>query len=299
MGWSLLRKEYENYLRLERALSPNSISAYLQDVNKLVHFFQTEHPDLHCLAVTPQHLQGFLSSLHSGGSSSTSQARLLSSLRSFYKFLLLDEYVTEDPTKILESPKIGRKLPDTLEVHEIETLLDAIDHSTPIGMRNRAIVETLYSAGLRVSELIELKLSQLYAEEGFLRVLGKGNKERVVPIGQEALKYLQIYIHEVRVNFAVQKEFENHIFLNTRGKALGRHMIFVIVKNLAQKIGLKKTVSPHTLRHSFATHLIEGGADLRAIQEMLGHQSITTTEIYTHLDREYLKEVIQSFHPRS
>ena len=299
MSWPSLQKEFANYLRLERSLSQHSVCAYLQDVNKLVSFLQAKHPDLHYLSVNTRHLQAFLANLHAEGASPTSQARVLSSLRSFYKFLLLDEYITENPTTVLETPKIGRKLPDTLEVHEIEAMLEAIDHSTPTGMRNRAIIETLYSAGLRVSELTDLKLNQLYVEEGFLRIVGKGAKERVVPIGQEALKYLQIYIHEIRVHFSVQKGFENYIFLNSRGKALSRHMVFVIVKSLAQKVGLKKTISPHTLRHSFATHLLEGGADMRAIHELLGQQSITTTEIYTHLDRQYLKEVIQSFHPRS
>lgn len=299
MSWPLLQQEFESYLRLERSLSPHSVEAYLQDVNKLAQFIQSAHPDLSYLDITTQHLQQFLAYLHNGGTSTTSQARMLSSLRCFYKFLLLDEYVTEDPTKKLTSPKIGRKLPDTLEVHEIEAMLEAIDHTTSTGMRNRTILETLYSAGLRVSELTELKLNQLHAEEGFLRVLGKGNRERLVPLGQEALKCLQVYIHEIRVHANVQKDFENHIFINTRGKSLSRHMVFIIVKALAQKAGLKKAISPHTLRHSFATHMIEGGADLRAIQEILGHQSITTTEIYTHLDRHYLKEVIQSFHPRS
>lgn len=299
MSWPLLRQEFENYLRLERSLSPNSVAAYLQDISKLEQFLQREAPDLVYLDITTQHLQAFLDCMNTKGASTTSQARVLSSLRCFYKFLLLDEYVTEDPTKKLASPKIGRKLPDTLEVHEIEAMLEAIDHSTPTGMRNRAILETLYSAGLRVSELTTLKLNQLYAEDGFLRVLGKGDKERLVPLGQKALKYLQIYINEIRVHSTVQKDFENHVFINTRGKALSRHMVFIIVKTLAQKVGLKKAISPHTLRHSFATHMIEGGADLRAIQEMLGHQSITTTEIYTHLDRQYLKQVIQSFHPRS
>lgn len=299
MGWPLLHKEFANYLRLERSLSPHSVSAYLQDMSKLEQFLQTKYPDIHYLDVNTQHLQDFFACLHKHGISTASQARVLSSLRCFYKFLLLDEYVSEDPTTALESPKIGRKLPDTLEVHEIEAMLEAVDHSTHTGMRNRAILETLYSAGLRVSELTTLKLNQLYAEEGFLRVLGKGDRERLVPLGQKALKYLQIYINDIRVHSTVHKDFENHVFINTRGKALSRHMVFVIVKTLAQKVGLKKTISPHTLRHSFATHMIEGGADLRAIQEMLGHQSITTTEIYTHLDRQYLKQVVQSFHPRS
>ena len=299
MTWQLLLQQFETYLRLERSLSPHSVAAYLQDVNKLWQFLQTAHPSLQPLAVEPPHLQAFLAHLHAAGTSATSQARMLSALRAFYKFLLLEEYLTEAPTAWVESPQIGRKLPHTLEVHEIEALFQAIDHSKPTGMRNRAILETLYSAGLRVSELTELKLSHLYAEEGFVRVLGKGNRERLVPIGQVALKYLRIYIEEIRAHLPVPKAFANYVFLNSRGKPLSRHRVFAMVKALAQKIGLKKTISPHTFRHSFATHLIEGGADLRAVQEMLGHQSITTTEIYTHLDRHYLKQVIQSFHPRS
>ena len=299
MTWSLLLQQFATYLRLERALSPHSVAAYLQDVNKLRHFLQTDHPDLQPLTVEPQHLQALLAQLHAAGTCATSQARILSALRSFYKFLCLEEYLTVDPTAWLASPKISRKLPHTLEVHEIEALLQAIDHAKPTGMRNRAMVETLYSAGLRVSELTALKLSHLYADEGFVRVLGKGNRERLVPMGQVALKYLHIYIQQIRPHLPVQKDFANYIFLNSHGKRLSRHMVFAIVKALAQKIGLKKTISPHTFRHSFATHLLEGGADLRAVQEMLGHQAITTTEIYTHLDRHYLKQIIQSFHPRS
>ena len=299
MTWEALLQQFETYLRLERALSPHSVAAYLQDVNKLWQFLQMDYPHVLPLAVAPQHLQALLAHLHAAGISATSQARVLSALRSFYKFLMLEEYLKEDPTALVESPKLGRKLPHTLEVHEIEALCQAIDHTKPTGMRNRAILETLYSAGLRVSELTELKLSHLYAEEGFVRVLGKGNKERLVPIGRAALKYLRIYIEEVRPHWPIQKEFTNHVFLNSRGQRLTRHMVFTIVKALAQKIGLQKTISAHTFRPSVATHLIEGGADLRAVQEMLGHQSITTTELYTHLDRHYLQQIIQSFHPRS
>ena len=224
---------------------------------------------------------------------------MLASLRAFYKFLVLQEYLDQDPIVLVASPKTGRKLPHTLEVHEIEALCHAIDHAQPTGMRNRAIVETLYSSGLRVSELIELRVSHIYTEEGFIRVIGKGNKERFVPIGKTALKYLQMYIQEVRNHLPIQKDFANHVFLNKHGKKMTRVMVFLLIKALAQQIGLQKKISPHTFRHSFATHLIEGGADLRAVQEMLGHQSITTTAIYTHLDRHYLKQVIQDFHPRS
>ena len=299
MIWEVLLQQFETYLRLERALLPQSVAAYLQDANKLWQFLQKDHAYIPPLAIETKHLQAFLAHLHATGISATSQARMLSAIRSFYKFLLLEGHLTEDPIAIVASPKIGRKLPTTLEVHEIEALLMAIDHSKPTGMRNRALLETLYSAGLRVSELIELKLSHLYAEEGFLRVLGKGNKERLVPIGQIALKYIHLYVEEIRCHLPLQKDFANHVFLNSRGKPLTRHMVFLIVKELAHKTGLRKSISPHTFRHAFATHLIEGGADLRAVQEMLGHQSITTTEIYTHLDRHYLKQVIQEFHPRS
>jgi integrase/recombinase XerD len=299
MTWEVLLQRFEDYLRLERALLPQSVIAYLQDVNKLWKFLQKDHPYILPLAVEAKHLQVFLAHLHTTGTSATSQARMLSAFRSFYKFLLLEEYLTDDPTALIASPKTSRKLPHTLEVHEIEALFMAIDHSKSTGMRNRAILETLYSAGLRVSEVIELKLSHLYAEEGFLRILGKGNQERLVPLGQTALKYIHRYIKEVRCHLPSQRDFANHVFLNNRGKRLTRHMVFLIVKELAHKIGLRKSISPHTFRHAFATHLIEGGADLRAVQEMLGHQSITTTEIYTHLDRHYLKQVIQEFHPRS
>ena len=299
MTWTMLIQQFETYLRLELALLPRTVAAYMQDLNKLWRFLQLEHACIQPPDVKAQHLQAFLIHLHTAKISATSQARILSALRSFFRFLLLEEYVTEDPTALIAGPKIIRKLPHTLEVHEIEALFMAIDHSKPIGIRNRAILETLYGAGLRVSELIELKLSHLYPEEGFLRILGKGNKERLVPVGKTALKHIFLYVEEVRRHIPSQKCFSNHVFLNNRGKRLSRNMIFVIVKELAQKIGINKTISPHTFRHAFATHLIEGGADLRAVQEMLGHQSITTTEVYTHLDQHYLKQIIQEFHPRS
>ena len=299
MAWKILLKKFNIYLRLERALLPQSVAAYLQDIDKLWQFLQTDHAHIQPLSVETKHLQAFLVHLHTTGISATSQARILSALRSFYTFLVLEERLAENPTALISSPRIGRKLPHTLEVHEIETLFTAIDHTKPTGIRNRAILETLYSSGLRVSELIELKLSHLYAEEGFLRILGKGNRERLVPIGKMALKHIHLYVEEIRCHLPRQKDFANHVFLNNRGKQLTRHMIFLIVKALAQKTGLRKHISPHTFRHAFATHLIEGGADLRAVQEMLGHQSITTTEIYTHLDRHYLQQVIQECHPRS
>ena len=299
MTWSSLLQPFAIYLNLERSLSPHSVAAYLQDVNKLRQFLCTYHPRLQPLAIKIQHLRSFLAHIHAEGISPASQARILSALRSFYQFLFLEGHLTENPTTLLARPKMNRKLPHTLAFHEIESLFNAIDHSKPTGMRNRALLETLYSAGLRVSELTALKLSHVYAEEGFLRVLGKGNKERWAPIGQVALKYLRIYTEEIRSHLPIQKDFANYVFLNNRGQCLSRHMVYSIIQSLAQKIGLKKTISPHTFRHSFATHLIEGGADLRAVQAMLGHQSITTTEIYTHLDVHYLKEVIQSLHPRS
>lgn len=299
MTWEVLIKQFETHLRLERSLSPNSVVAYLGDVKKLWQFMMLAQPSVQPLGVGPVHLQHFLAYLHSLGIGATSQARILSALKSFYQFLVLEEYLTQDPTKLLGRPTTGRKLPHTLAVHEIEALFSAIDHATPRGMRNRAMLETLYSSGLRVSELVELRLSNLYFDEGFLRVLGKGDKERLVPVGRIALKYLRIYIEEVRRHWAIQKGFANYVFLNRRGSKLTRVMVFLVIKELAHRVGLGKKVSPHTFRHSFATHLVEGGADLRAVQAMLGHESITTTEIYTHLDRSYLKQVIQDFHPRS
>ena len=251
------------------------------------------------LTLTSKNLRDFVEYLNELGASPFSQARILSGIKGFYKYLLFEDLIKKDPTTLLESPRLGRKLPDTLDLHEIEKLLESIDLSKPEGGRNRAMIEILYSSGLRVSELVNLKIPHVYFDIGFLRVIGKGNKERLVPIGREALKYLKIYLEEIRVQVPVQKGFEAFAFLNRRGKNLTRVMVFTIIKNLASAIGLKKNISPHTLRHSFATHLLEGGADLRAVQEMLGHESITTTEIYTHLDRDYLKQVIKEFHPRS
>lgn len=260
---------------------------------------ELEHPKVSPLTLTNKHVQGLLEYINELGMSAYSQARILSGIKSFYKFLLFEEEITTDPTELIEGPKIGRKLPDTLSYPEIESLLNAIDLSRPDGARNRAMLEVLYSSGLRVSELVDLKRNNVYYDIGFLRVIGKGNKERLVPIGRDALKYLKIYIDEVRVQIPVKKGFEADVFLNSRGSRISRVSVFTMIKTLAQKVGIKKIISPHTFRHSFATHLIEGGADLRAVQEMLGHQSITTTEIYTHLDRDYLRQVITEFHPRS
>jgi integrase/recombinase XerD len=298
MNWKAYIKQFSDYLKLERSLSSNSIEAYVRDVTKLNQYMEMSDP-VSPMKVTAKHLQGFIEYVNELGMSAYSQARILSGIKAFYKFMMIEELIENDPTSLIEGPKLGRKLPDTLDYPEIVQLLDAIDLSKAEGARNRAMLEVLYSSGLRVSELVELRASNVYFDIGFLRVIGKGNKERLVPCGSDALKYLKIYMEEVRVHVPIQKGFENHVFLNRRGKKLTRVMVFIVIKDLAERIGLKKSISPHTFRHSFATHLIEGGADLRAVQEMLGHESITTTEIYTHLDRDYLKQVIQEFHPRS
>ncbi len=300
--WEQHIKHYSNYLKLERSLSVNSVEAYVHDVELLHQFMAMKHSQVTAMKVTAKHLQEFLQYINELGMSAHSQARILSGIKGFYKYLLFEELVEKDPTDLIEGPRLGRKLPDTLSYVEIEKLFQAIDQSKPEGGRNRAMLEVLYSSGLRVSELVELRLNNVYADIGFLRVIGKGNKERLVPIGRDALKYLKIYIDEIRgraPHKPPQKGFESYVFLNRNGKKLTREMIFMIIKDLALQIGLNKSISPHTFRHSFATHLIEGGADLRAVQEMLGHESITTTEIYTHLDRDYLRQVIQEFHPRS
>jgi len=297
-NWESHIKQFSTYLKLERSLSGNSIDAYVRDVEKLAQFISIKS-QLSPLAITGKHLQAFLEYINELGMSAFSQARILSGIKAFYKYLLFEEMIEKDPTVLIEGPKLGRKLPDTLEYDEIVKIFEAIDLSAAEGARNRAMLEVLYSSGLRVSELVDLKIANVYFDIGFLRVIGKGNKERLVPVGRDAMRYLKIYLEEVRVHTPVQKDFESYVFLNRRGKKLTRVMIFLIIKSLATKIGLHKIISPHTFRHSFATHLIEGGADLRAVQEMLGHESITTTEIYTHLDRDYLRQVIQEFHPRS
>ncbi|GHE61638.1 MULTISPECIES: site-specific tyrosine recombinase XerD [Roseivirga] len=299
MAWDIYIQEYENYLKLERSLSPNSVEAYVRDVTKFKQFLELNNSEKTAQQVTMVELQNFVEFINELGMSAYSQARIISGLKSFYKFLVYEGGLETDPTELLESPKLGRKLPDTLSVEEIDQILAAIDHSTPEGMRNRAMLETLYSSGLRVSELTGLRLSNVHFDVGFLRILGKGSKERLVPVGREALKYIRLYMEEVRVHLDIKHGHETFMFLNRNGKQLSRQMVFIMIKNLVQKAGIKKAISPHTFRHSFATHLIEGGADLRAVQEMLGHESITTTEIYTHLDRDYLRQVIQEFHPRS
>ncbi|HPM29259.1 MAG TPA: site-specific tyrosine recombinase XerD [Chryseolinea sp.] len=300
--WAIHIKQFANYLKLERSLSNNSIEAYLHDVALLQQFLEINKLEVSPTKINASHLNDFLQYVNELGMSAHSQARILSGIKAFYKYLLIEELITIDPTALIEGPKLGRKLPDTLSFIEIEKIFDAIDLSSAEGGRNRAMLEVLYSSGLRVSELVELKLNNVHFDVGFLQVIGKGNKERLVPIGREALKYFKIYSDEIRgkpPHKPVQKGFEAYAFLNRGGKKLTRVMIFTIIKNLAIKVGINKSISPHTFRHSFATHLIEGGADLRAVQEMLGHESITTTEIYTHLDRDYLRQVIQEFHPRS
>jgi len=299
MNWDIYIRQFKHDLKLERSLSDNSVEAYLRDVVKLKQFSEISNLDPNPAQLQSNNLEDFLKFISDLGLSEYSQARILSGIKAFFRFLLLEDIIKHDPSDIIGGPKLGRKLPDTLSVLEIDQLLESIDHSTPEGTRNRAMLETLYSSGLRVSELVELKFSQIFLEQGFLKILGKGNKERFVPIGKSAIHYINIYLDEIRPDVPVKPGYEAYVFLNRRGKNLTRVMIFTIIKDLCQKAGINKTISPHTFRHSFATHLIEGGADLRAIQEMLGHESITTTEIYTHLDREYLSQVITEFHPRS
>jgi integrase/recombinase XerD len=297
MNWQKAIKEYQMYLKIERGLSKNTIDSYTKDLEKLCHFLEENGIDSSPFAIDSAIVKQFIYEV-AKKVASRSQARIISGLKSFFDYLVFEEYRETNPTDLLETPKIGRKLPDTLSQNEIDTLLDAIDLSHPQGERNRTIFETMYSCGLRVSEAITLKNSDLFFEEGFIRVLGKGNKERYVPIHENAQKYITIYQKTIRSHILPQKGFEDTLFLNRRGKELTRQMIFMILKDLAIKIGLKKKISPHTLRHSFATHLLQNGADLRAIQQMLGHESITTTEVYVHVDKSYLKTVVETFHPR-
>ena len=297
MNWAEANTFFKQYLRLERSLSENTIESYGRDIERFAVFIQSQKSSP--LAVVPADLQHFLEAINEEGMKPHTQARMISGLKAFYKYLFFEEYITVDPATLIDPPKLGRKFPDTLEYYEIEQLLEAIDLSIPEGTRNRAMLEVLYSSGLRVSELVALKRNHVYRDVGFIRVIGKGNKERLVPIGKSALKYVDIYLENARIHVPIQAGFENFVFLNRRGKSLTRAMIFTIIKRLGEKIGLKKKVSPHTFRHSFATHLLEGGADLRAIQEMLGHESITTTEIYTHIDKDYLRQVMLDAHPRS
>ncbi|MCH7397568.1 site-specific tyrosine recombinase XerD [Belliella sp. DSM 107340] len=296
--WTSYLKQFQHYLKLERSLSKNSILAYQQDMEKLIRYMENNFPLVNPLHVQLEHLRYFVNGLADLEISEYTQARIISGIKAFYKFLMYEDLIHEDPAQLLEAPKLGRKLPDTLSYHEISQILDGIELGLPEGHRNRAMLEILYCSGLRVSELTDLKIGNVYADIGFLRVIGKGNKERLVPVGRDALKYLKIYLEQFRVHQSIAKGHEEFVFLNRRGKKLTRVMIFLIIKKQVEAIGLKKNVSPHTFRHSFATHLIEGGADLRAVQEMLGHESITTTEIYTHLDRDYLRQVLNEFHPK-
>ena len=299
MDWKSSIAGFKAYLQLERSLSVNSIDAYLIDVNKLISYLELSNLNLSPEKIDLNHLQGLMQWITELGMNPTSQSRIISGIKAFYKYLLLEDEITSDPTELLEAPRTGRKLPEFLSTDEINDLIGAIDLSTPEGERNRAMLETLYSCGLRVSELIGIHISNIYENDGFIKIIGKGDKERLVPIAQSALRYINIYRREVRSHLDIRKGHEDCLFLNRRGAQLSRVMIFTIIKNLAVTAGIKKNISPHTFRHSFATHLIEGGADLRAVQEMLGHESITTTEIYTHLDRDYLRDAIIQFHPRS
>lgn len=295
--WEPYKKGFKAYLQLERSLSANSIEAYLSDIEKLTSYLQTNGDLKNPSDVQLADLQKFVQWIAELGMTPTSQARIISGIRTFYKYCLLEDISSVDPTTLLEAPKLKRALPDVLSFNEIENIIAQIDVSTAEGTRNKAILETMYSCGLRVTELVNLKLSQLHLDVGFVRVLGKGNKERLVPIGNSAIKYINIYRKTIRVHQTIQAGEEDILFLNRRGKRLTRVMIFLIIKDLVKKADIKKTISPHTFRHSFATHLVEGGADLRAVQEMLGHESIITTEIYTHLDREFLRKTLEQFHP--
>lgn len=295
--WQPYKKGFKAYLQLERSLSENSVDAYLHDVELLTQWMLLQGLQKNPAAVVQEDLQQFLKAIAEMGMGANSQARIISGLRAFFKYAMLEQIVQQNPTELLEAPKLKRALPEVLSFGEIEAIIGAIDQSTPEGVRNKAMLETLYSCGLRVSELVNLQLSQLYMDVGFVRVFGKGSKERLVPIGRDAIKYIQLYRDNVRVHVPVKKGEEDMVFLNNRGRRLSRVMVFLIIKAMAAKAGITKNISPHTFRHSFATHLVEGGADLRAVQEMLGHESITTTEIYTHLDREYLRETLHRFHP--
>ena len=295
--WDAYKKGFKGYLQLEKSLSENSVDAYLRDITKLTDFLQgtdnLKTPEI----LTLKDLQQFVKWVSELGISPSSQARIISGIRSFYKYCLTENISTHDPSALLEAPKLRRSLPDILSFEEIEKIINAIDVSTPDGARNKAILEVMYSSGLRVSEVINLRNSWLFLDVGFLRITGKGNKERLVPVGSDASKYLKLYWDQTRIHQKIAKDSEDVVFLNRFGKPLSRVMIFMIIKDLAKKAGITKNISPHTFRHSFATHLVEGGASLRAVQEMLGHESITTTEIYTHLDKDFLRSTLQLYHP--
>ena len=298
MSWNSIINGFSAYLKIERSLSDNTVESYIRDVIKLESFIShNSNEKKNWSTINLEDLQAFLSNIHDLGLSANSQSRIISSLKTFFKYLNIEDLIQNNPAELLESPKIGRKLPDTLSVDEINQLIQTIDRSTNLGERNITIIEVLYGCGLRVSELINLKISEIYWEEGFIRVIGKGSKQRLVPLGSVAVKHLKIYLKEIRIKLKINPSAQDIVFLNRRGNKLTRVMIFTIIKQLAEKANIKKNISPHTLRHSFATHLVEGGADLRAVQEMLGHESITTTEIYTHLDRSYLRQAILDHHP--
>lgn len=299
MDWDKTIVQFKNFLKLEKSLSDNSIMAYETDIRKFVSYLDIKKLTISPLQVQFNDLKNFLEWINEFGLNARSQARIISGLKAFFKYLLLEDLIDSDPSGLLESPKLGRKLPEVLSIDEIDKIIAEIDLSKPEGQRNKAIIETLYSCGLRVSELINLKISNLYFNDGFVRVVGKGDKERLVPIGGKAMKEIKLYFQDRNMLPKIEKPAENIVFLNKWGRQLSRITVFAIIKSLVEKAQIKKNVSPHTFRHSFATHLIEGGADLRAVQEMLGHESITTTEIYTHLDREYLRDAIIQFHPRS
>jgi integrase/recombinase XerD len=299
LNWAAAIKGFKTYLKLERSLAANSIDAYSKDLDKLYQYADLQINKKSPTEFSLTDLRDFIKWVNELGMIPSSQARIISGIKAFYKYLLMEDLIASDPSELLETPKITRKLPDTLSIDEINKMIAAIDVSKPEGARNKAMLEVMYGCGLRVSELTELKLSNLYLNIEFIKVTGKGSKERLVPIGGEAIKALTIWIDQVRVHIPIKKGEEDLVFLNRRGSRLSRVYVFLLIKQLAELTGLKKNISPHTLRHSFATHLVEGGADLRAVQEMLGHESITTTEIYTHLDREYLKSTIIEFHPRN
>ena len=297
MDWESIKKDFKRYLLLERGLSNNSIDAYLNDVQKLQRY--CDITELNLSEISSKDLQKFLTWMNEFEIAAYTQARLLSGIKTFFAFLQIEYDREDNPAELLETPRITRKIPQVLSIQEIDDLIAAIDLSVPEGMRNKAILEVLYGCGLRVSELCNLKISNLFLDVEFIKVEGKGNKERLIPIGEQAIKYLKIYLEEVRIHQPIKMGMEDYVFLNRRGNPLSRVMIFLIIKDLAAKIKLRKEISPHSFRHSFASHLVEGGADLRAVQDMLGHESITTTEIYTHIDKEYLQSVITQYHPRS
>jgi integrase/recombinase XerD len=297
MQWNIYKKGFKAFLQLEKSLSGHSVDAYIRDIDKLANFLQP-YPEIHTPAdIQLSHLQSFIQSIGALGMAATSQARIISGVKAFFKYCLIEQLCSVNPTTLLPSPKTKRKLPDVLSFEEIEQMIGEIDLSKPEGGRNKAILEVMYSSGLRVTEAIQLKISSLYLDVGFIRVIGKGDKERLVPIGTDAIKYIKLYKDTIRVHQTPAKNYEDILFLNNRGKGLSRVMIFYIIKDLITKTGIKKSISPHSLRHSFATHLVEGGADLRAVQEMLGHESITTTEIYTHINRDFLRDTLDRFHP--